>query len=44
MLQLPSKCYYVFYYFREEVLVMYENEKVARAGFLKKSSSNGMDF
>ena len=23
---------------------MYDNEKVARAGFLKKSSSNGKDF
>lgn len=44
MLQLPSKCNNVFHYSREEVLVMPDNEKVARAGFLKKSSSNGMVF
>ena len=43
MLQLPSKCYNVFHS-REEVLVIYDNDKVARAGFLKQSSSNGMVF
>ena len=44
MLQLPSKSYNVLHYLREEVLVMHDNEKVATAGFLKKSSSNGMAF
>ena len=44
MSQLPSKCYNVFHYLRAEVLVMHDNEKVARAGFLKKSFSNGMAF
>lgn len=39
MLQLPSKCYNVFHS-REEVLVIHDNDKVARAGFLKRSSSN----
>lgn len=43
MLQLPSKCYNVFHS-REEVLVIHDNDKVARAGFLKQSSSNGMIY
>lgn len=28
---------------REEVLVMYGDKKVARAGFLRRSKKNGMD-